>query len=123
MKTAHLTLAVGLAAVLSACVSTMPAVQGTADPATKAALDRFASSRCNDTVAAALAGAGVPASAIRSYSLETVPRQTGSTYYGSGIDGWVGLNGQQGTLVVSMTDSCSLHTVYGRDGMAMSGRG
>lgn len=111
MIATRLVFAAALAATVSACTS-MPTAMGNADPATKAALDRLMPNRCNATVAAALAGAGITAADIRTYGIESVPRNNGTTIYGT--DGWIGLNGKPGNVVVSMDDACKLRTVYGR---------
>lgn len=109
------------AAVLAGCAGVSPAPRGAAEPGAVAALDRFGPGPCNPSVAAALAGAGIPVSQVRglTYGLYRGTRHDRIT----GYDAWVKLAGQPGAVVVGMDATCHVRQVYAREGARLPDSG
>ncbi|MDQ2104058.1 hypothetical protein [Azospirillum isscasi] len=107
-----------LALLAGGCTGFQPVRLATAEPGAVAALNRLSPAGCNGTVAAALAGAGIPLSDVRglvyglTYGFEYVVR----------YDAWVALNSQPGAVVVTMDEFCQPIQIYARGGARLPER-
>ncbi|AWK89239.1 hypothetical protein DEW08_21385 (plasmid) [Azospirillum thermophilum] len=105
---------------LGACAGLTPVSTAAPDPATVALLERSAPNDCNPSVASVLAGAGIPAAAIRdvTYGLYRDEFSDRIVRY----DAWVYLTDQPGAIVVAVDRDCRPIQIYARDGARMPNR-
>lgn len=105
-------IALALALAAGGCAGLHPIRLSAPEPGMVATLDRYSASPCNEAVAAALAGARVPASQVDGLvyglyrGLEDIV----------GYDAWVSLKNQPGSVVVHLDASCTPTQIYGRGG-------
>jgi hypothetical protein len=108
------------AALLTACAGLNPPQQEAADPAYKARLDQLANHRCNNRIATAVQGTGVPANQITQlfYTEDLDSMDERVVRYSA----WMRLAGQPGQLVVDADAiDCRPTQVYTRYGAKVEG--
>lgn len=107
----------GLALVLAGCGAIDPVRTATPQPDSVAALGRLATGPCNEGVASALAGEGIPVSAFRTATYSEI--RNGQSARVSQYDVWLYPQGQSGSIVVSLDERCRPFQVYSRGGASL----
>lgn len=100
--------------LLGACAGLRPVATAAPEPGAVAALDRLSPGDCNEEVAAALAGSGIPVSRVESltYGLYRDDR-TGNI---SAYDAWLKMRDQPGSVVLKLDRFCRPVQFYNRGG-------